>query len=73
MLKQLSTLLLPKKSITHYSSKKSKKSSRAKAKKEYFKNCTALRKKYPHGVRKGHPAYQPKLDRDKDNYACEVR
>lgn len=62
-----------KKSITHYSSKKSKKSSRAKAKKEYFKNCTALRKKYPHGVRKGHPAYQPKLDRDKDNYACEVR
>ncbi|MCC9111828.1 excalibur calcium-binding domain-containing protein [Staphylococcus capitis] len=24
-------------------------------------------------MKKGHPAYQAKLDRDKDNYACEVR
>lgn len=38
---------------------------------EYFKNCTELRKVYPNGVPAGHPAYQPKLDRDKDNYACE--
>ncbi|MBW4837401.1 MAG: thermonuclease family protein [Staphylococcaceae bacterium] len=61
-------------SIHHYS-KKSKTPSKAKSttKKEYFKNCTALRKKYPHGVKKGHPAYRAKLDRDKDNYACEVR
>ena len=40
--------------------------------KESFKNCTELRKVYPQGVPKGHPAYQPKMDRDKDDYACEV-
>ncbi|WP_249306128.1 thermonuclease family protein [Lederbergia citrea] len=39
--------------------------------KEYFKNCTELRKKYPNGVPKGHPAYQAKMDGDKDGYACE--
>ncbi|MDR4947239.1 thermonuclease family protein [Neobacillus cucumis] len=38
---------------------------------EYFANCTELRKKYPNGVPKGHPAYQAKMDRDKDGYACE--
>lgn len=38
---------------------------------EYFSNCTELRTKYPNGVRYDHPAYQSKLDRDKDNYACE--
>ncbi|MGM0867396.1 MAG: thermonuclease family protein [Bacillota bacterium] len=38
---------------------------------EYFKNCTELRKKYPNGVPKGHAAYQSKMDRDNDNYACE--
>ncbi|MEQ6062647.1 excalibur calcium-binding domain-containing protein [Staphylococcus saccharolyticus] len=31
-----------------------------------------VKKRYPHGVKKGHPAYQPKLDRDKDNYEYEV-
>ncbi|MEI1421514.1 thermonuclease family protein [Bacillus cabrialesii] len=36
-----------------------------------FKNCTELRKKYPHGVPSSHPAYQSKMDRDHDNYACE--
>lgn len=36
-----------------------------------FKNCTELRKVYPNGVKKGHPAYQAKMDRDKDNFACE--
>lgn len=41
------------------------------AKAEVFKNCTELRKKYPSGVAKGHPAYQSKMDRDKDNWACE--
>lgn len=40
-------------------------------KKESFKNCTELRKKYPNGVKKGHPAYESKHDRDKDNWACE--
>ena len=39
--------------------------------KESFANCTELRKVYPDGVPKGHPAYQPKMDRDKDNWACE--
>ncbi|MFJ8245157.1 thermonuclease family protein [Peribacillus asahii] len=36
-----------------------------------FKNCTELRKVYPNGVSKSHPAYQAKMDRDKDGYACE--
>ncbi|OMP67067.1 thermonuclease family protein [Domibacillus epiphyticus] len=40
-------------------------------KKETFKNCTELRKKYPNGVKKGHPAYDAKHDRDKDGWACE--
>lgn len=38
---------------------------------ENFKNCTELRKVYPDGVREGHRAYNPKMDRDKDGYACE--
>ncbi|OBA08379.1 endonuclease [Bacillus subtilis] len=38
---------------------------------ETFKNCTELRKKYPHGVPSSHSAYQSKMDRDHDNYACE--
>lgn len=38
---------------------------------EWFQNCTELRKKYPTGVPKGHAAYQAKMDRDKDGYACE--
>ncbi|MCD4837403.1 excalibur calcium-binding domain-containing protein [Neobacillus sedimentimangrovi] len=38
---------------------------------EFFANCTELRKKYPNGVPASHPAYQSKMDRDKDNYACE--
>ena len=38
---------------------------------EWFKNCTELRKKYPNGVPEGHAAYQSKMDRDKDGYACE--
>ncbi|WP_285291769.1 excalibur calcium-binding domain-containing protein [Bacillus sp. ISL-35] len=38
---------------------------------EDFANCTELRKKYPNGVPSDHPAYKPKMDRDKDNFACE--
>ncbi|CEG26491.1 thermonuclease family protein [Bacillus sp. B-jedd] len=38
---------------------------------EIFANCTELRKKYPNGVPSTHPAYQSKMDRDKDGYACE--
>lgn len=38
---------------------------------EYFANCTELRKVYPKGVPSDHPAYQPKMDRDKDGWACE--
>lgn len=38
---------------------------------EYFANCTELRTKYPNGVPASHPAYQAKMDRDKDNFACE--
>ncbi|MFD4707448.1 excalibur calcium-binding domain-containing protein [Gottfriedia sp. NPDC058432] len=40
--------------------------------KQYFKNCTDLRKIYPNGVPKGNKAYQAQLDRDHDNYACET-
>lgn len=36
-----------------------------------YKNCTELRKDYPNGVSKKHPAYQSKMDRDKDGWACE--
>lgn len=39
---------------------------------ESFQNCTELRKVYPGGVPKGHAAYESKMDRDKDNYACEA-
>ncbi|ATO29050.1 endonuclease [Bacillus atrophaeus] len=38
---------------------------------ESFANCTELRKKYPNGVPSSHPAYQSKMDRDHDNFACE--
>jgi micrococcal nuclease len=38
---------------------------------EYFENCTELRKVYPDGVPSTHAAYQSKMDRDKDDYACE--
>lgn len=38
---------------------------------EWFQNCTELRKKYPNGVASDHPAYQSKMDRDKDGWACE--
>ncbi|MGL5540123.1 MAG: MBL fold metallo-hydrolase [Erysipelotrichaceae bacterium] len=37
-----------------------------------FQNCTELRKVYPNGVSKDHPAYQVKMDRDKDGFACET-
>ncbi|WP_203363829.1 thermonuclease family protein [Bacillus sp. REN10] len=36
-----------------------------------FKNCTEMRKVYPNGVKRGHPAYEPKHDRDNDGWACE--
>lgn len=39
--------------------------------KEYYQNCTELRKVYPDGVPSDHPAYASKHDRDKDNWACE--
>src|SRR5690606_7995797 len=38
---------------------------------EIFQNCTELRKKYPNGVKKGHPAYSEKMDGDRDGFACE--
>lgn len=38
---------------------------------EYYDNCTELTKVYPNGVPADHPAYQAKMDRDKDNFACE--
>ncbi|WP_338452580.1 S-layer homology domain-containing protein [Niallia oryzisoli] len=36
-----------------------------------FANCTELRVVYPDGVSSSHPAYQSKMDRDNDGWACE--
>ena len=36
-----------------------------------FKNCTALRQVHPGGVPRGHCAYSSRMDRDKDDWACE--
>lgn len=36
-----------------------------------FDNCNNLRTEYPNGVPSIHPAYEAKIDRDKDNFACE--
>ena len=36
-----------------------------------FANCTEMRKVYPSGVKKGHPAYAAKHDRDNDGWSCE--
>ena len=36
-----------------------------------FRNCTALRRVHPNGVRRGHCAYQRRMDRDNDGWACE--
>jgi len=36
-----------------------------------FANCTDLRTVYPDGVQSTHPAYQDKMDRDNDAFACE--
>lgn len=49
----------------------SKKQTASSSKKTNFQNCTELRKAYPNGVPSSHPAYQSKMDRDKDGYACE--
>ena len=38
---------------------------------EFFNNCTELNAVYPDGVSSAHAAYQSKMDRDKDNWACE--
>lgn len=36
-----------------------------------FDNCQELNAVYPDGVDKKHPAYQKKMDRNKDGFACE--
>ena len=36
-----------------------------------YRNCTELRKDHPGGVSKDHCAYQSRMDRDKDGWACE--
>ena len=36
-----------------------------------YRNCSELRKEHPGGVPKGHCAYQSRMDRDKDGWACE--
>lgn len=63
----------PKKNLASSVAKPSKKPAKkpAVSNKTNFKNCTELRKYYPNGVAKGHKAYQAKMDRDKDGYACE--
>ncbi|ARF16554.1 thermonuclease family protein [Sporosarcina ureae] len=36
-----------------------------------FNNCTELRKVYPKGVKKGHPAYKAQMDGNSNGWACE--
>ena len=36
-----------------------------------YRNCTALRRDHPNGVRRDHCAYQSRMDRDNDGWACE--
>ena len=36
-----------------------------------YRNCTELRRDYPNGVPASHPAYNNRLDRDRDGWACE--
>lgn len=36
-----------------------------------YANCTELRQDFPKGVSSSHWAYQSKMDRDKDGWACE--
>ena len=36
-----------------------------------YRNCTALRRDHPTGVRRGHCSYQRRMDRDNDGRACE--
>ena len=36
-----------------------------------YRNCAALRADHPNGVRRGHCAYQRRMDRDNDGWACE--
>ena len=38
---------------------------------QFFNNCTELRAVHPNGVSSDHADYQPKMDRDKDGWACE--
>lgn len=38
---------------------------------EYFQNCTDLHGTYPGGVSSSHPAYQSKMNRDQDGWACK--
>ncbi|WP_166626761.1 thermonuclease family protein [Jeotgalicoccus sp. S0W5] len=39
---------------------------------QFFNNCDELRTVYPEGVSSSDPAYQLKMDRDKDGWACEI-
>ncbi|QIW79942.1 thermonuclease family protein [Bacillus tequilensis] len=63
--------ITPKASSETSTTTENKASSASTEETETFKNCTELRKKYPNGVPSSHPAYQSKMDRDHDNYACE--
>ena len=36
-----------------------------------YRNCTALRRDHPSGVGRAHCAYQRRMDRDNDGWACE--
>lgn len=60
-----------KKKVGLWSGKKEITAPKKTTTKTNFKNCTELRQYYPNGVPKSHPAYQEKMDRDHDGYACE--
>jgi hypothetical protein len=70
-MKKVALLILALLTVTSSAFAVPKKPKPAKPRVEYFANCKDLNKVYPHGVKKGHPAYRLKLDRNKDGWACE--
>lgn len=62
----------PVKSSSDNTTNTTQKSTQTQEPSKNFKNCDELRTVYSKGVPSSHPAYQAKMDRDKDGWACEI-
>lgn len=60
------------KSSSDNTTKTTQKSTQTQEPSKSFKNCDELRTVYSKGIPSSHPAYQAKMDRDKDGWACEI-